>query len=54
MKKLPDTKELKVLLKMAKDFEVQIKEQSEIARQITTKYENLEIEQQQQKVQIDN
>lgn len=55
MKKQPDEKKLKALVKMAKDFEVQIREQSEIARQIAVKCENLQIEQQQQqKAQIDN
>ena len=34
MNKLPDEKELKTLVAMAKEFEAQISEQSEIARKI--------------------
>jgi hypothetical protein len=39
MNKLPDEKELKALVAMAREFEVQIKEQSEIARQIAMECE---------------
>lgn len=39
MNKLPDEKELKALVVMAREFEVQIKEQSEIARQIAVECE---------------
>jgi hypothetical protein len=39
MKKLPDEKELKALVTMAKDFDVQIREQLEIARKIAIEYE---------------
>jgi hypothetical protein len=39
MNKLPDERELKALVEMAKSFETQIKEQSEIARKIAIKCE---------------
>lgn len=39
MKQKPNEKELKELLSMAKDFEAQIREQSEIAREIAIEYE---------------
>ena len=38
MKKLPDEKDLKDLAKMAKNFEAQMREQSETARKIAMKY----------------
>lgn len=39
MNKLPNEKELKVLVAMAKDFEAQIREQSEIAKKIAMECE---------------
>ena len=39
MNKLPDEKELKILVAMAREFEVQIREQSEIARKIAMECE---------------
>jgi hypothetical protein len=39
MNKLSDEKELKTLIVMAKEFEAQIKEQSEIARKIAMEFE---------------
>ncbi|VEP18750.1 conserved hypothetical protein [Hyella patelloides LEGE 07179] len=41
MNKLPDEKELKALVAMAKEFEAQIKEQSEIARKIAVECEEV-------------
>jgi hypothetical protein len=49
MTKLPDEKELKALVAMAKDFEVQIREQSEIARKIAMKCEIISNKQKEQK-----
>ena len=39
MSKLPDEQELKILVEMAKDFEAQMREQSEIARKIAIECE---------------
>lgn len=39
LRKLPDQKELKELVAMAKDFEVQRRKQSETARKIATECE---------------
>lgn len=39
MNKLPDEKELKALVAMAKNFEVQMKDQSETARKIAMECE---------------
>ena len=41
MKQQPSEKELKELLTMAKNFETQMKEQSEIARKISLKYDKV-------------
>jgi len=41
MKQPPSEQELKELLAMAKDFEKQIKDQSEKARKIAIKYEEI-------------
>lgn len=44
MKQQPKEKELKELLAMAKDFELQMREQSETARKIAIKYDHCSVE----------
>ncbi|MBE9045029.1 hypothetical protein IQ255_11535 [Pleurocapsales cyanobacterium LEGE 10410] len=52
MNKLPDEKELKALVAMAKELETQIKEQSEIARKLAIDCEEtINKEPEQQKTQ---
>ena len=41
MSKLPEEKELQALTQMAKDFEAQMREQSEIARKIAIECEKI-------------
>jgi hypothetical protein len=48
MNKLPDEKELKGLVAMAKEFEAQIKQQSETARKIAIECQKAIKEQQKQ------